>query len=287
MFTRDSAGWRRIWSAVELLAAVAVDDHQLTVEDVATLRELHLREVASQRLAPTRLQVDVVPVDVGEGTESVVLRLVGPVVPLRQLLAGEGELWLDRRLQRQGHRPILVPTPSSLADVANPPANCDLVVIGGGILGLAVARELLDRRPDASLCVLEREDRLAAHQTSHSSGVIHAGIYYEPGSLKARLCVEGARLLYAYCEERGIEARKDGKLIVATDQGELARLDELAAARRGQPGSRPAEGRAERDRRDRAARPRGRCAPFARDRAWSTSPGSRPPTRRTSRRREE
>ena len=120
-----------------------------------------------------------------------------------------------------------MPTPSSLADVANPPANCDLVVIGGGILGLAVARELLDRRPDASLCVLEREDRLAAHQTSHSSGVIHAGIYYEPGSLKARLCVEGARLLYAYCEERGIEARKDGKLIVAADQGELSRLDEL------------------------------------------------------------
>jgi L-2-hydroxyglutarate oxidase len=120
-----------------------------------------------------------------------------------------------------------VPTPSSLADVANPPANCDLVVIGGGILGLAVARELLDRRPDATLCVLEREDRLAAHQTSHSSGVIHAGIYYEPGSLKARLCVEGARLLYAYCEERGIEARKDGKLIVAADQGELGRLDEL------------------------------------------------------------
>ena len=120
-----------------------------------------------------------------------------------------------------------MPTPSSLADVANPPANCDLVVIGGGILGLAVARELLDRRPDATLCVLEREDRLAAHQTSHSSGVIHAGIYYEPGSLKARLCVEGARLLYAYCEERGIEARKDGKLIVAADQGELGRLDEL------------------------------------------------------------
>jgi 2-hydroxyglutarate dehydrogenase len=111
--------------------------------------------------------------------------------------------------------------------VANPPANCDLVVIGGGILGLAVARELLDRRPDATLCVLEREDRLAAHQTSHSSGVIHAGIYYEPGSLKARLCVEGARLLYAYCDERGIEARKDGKLIVAADQGELGRLDEL------------------------------------------------------------
>ena len=108
-----------------------------------------------------------------------------------------------------------------------PPATCDVVVIGGGIVGLAVARELLVRHPDSTLCVLEREDRLAAHQTSHSSGVIHAGIYYAPGSLKARLCVEGARLLYAYCEERGIEARRDGKLVVAADEKEVARLDEL------------------------------------------------------------
>src|SRR3954449_3486344 len=128
--------------------------------------------------------------------------------------------------------------------MADPPASCDVVVIGGGILGLAVARELLIRHPGSSLCVLEREerlaappgcppcggereDRLAAHQTSHSSGVIHAGIYYAPGSLKARLCVEGARLLYPYCEERGIEARRDGKLIVAADERELSRLDEL------------------------------------------------------------
>src|SRR4051812_19653257 len=109
----------------------------------------------------------------------------------------------------------------------DPPRQCDVLVIGGGILGLAVARELLIRHPDSTLCVLEREDRLAAHQTSHSSGVIHAGIYYAPGSLKARLCVEGARLLYAYCNERSIEARRDGKLIVAADEGELARLDEL------------------------------------------------------------
>ncbi|MGH2955748.1 MAG: L-2-hydroxyglutarate oxidase [Solirubrobacterales bacterium] len=108
-----------------------------------------------------------------------------------------------------------------------PPRECDLVVVGGGILGLAVARELLARRPGASLCVLEREPELGAHQTSHSSGVIHAGIYYAPGSLKARLCVEGAAELYAYCEERGIEARRDGKLIVATDEAELERLDEL------------------------------------------------------------
>ena len=111
--------------------------------------------------------------------------------------------------------------------MSEPPRTCDFVVIGGGILGLAVAREMLARHPEASLCVLEREDRLAAHQTSHSSGVIHAGIYYAPGSLKARLCVEGARLLYAYCEEAGIETRRNGKLIIATEEAELSRLDEL------------------------------------------------------------
>jgi 2-hydroxyglutarate dehydrogenase len=111
--------------------------------------------------------------------------------------------------------------------MSEPPRTADFVVVGGGILGLAVARELLDRHPEASLCVLERENRLGAHQTSHSSGVIHAGIYYAPGSLKARLCVEGARLLYAYCDDRGIEARRNGKLIVAADEGELDGLDEL------------------------------------------------------------
>ena len=111
--------------------------------------------------------------------------------------------------------------------MAGPPRTSDIVVIGGGILGLAVAREVLARHPDSSLCVLEREDRLAAHQTSHSSGVIHAGIYYLPGSLKARLCVEGARLLYAYCDEHGLEARRSGKLLIATEASELPRLDEL------------------------------------------------------------
>jgi (S)-2-hydroxyglutarate dehydrogenase len=111
--------------------------------------------------------------------------------------------------------------------MAEAPRTADFVVIGGGILGLAVARELLVHHPDASLCVLEREERLAAHQTSHSSGVIHAGIYYAPGSLKARLCVEGSRLLYAYCDEHGIEARRNGKLIIAADESELSGLDEL------------------------------------------------------------
>src|SRR5690242_19274313 len=111
--------------------------------------------------------------------------------------------------------------------MGEPPRTADFVVIGGGIVGLAVARELLNRHPDSRLCVLEREDRLAAHQTSHSSGVIHAGIYYAPGSLKSRLCVEGARLLYEYCDEHRIEARREGKLIIAAEEAELPRLDEL------------------------------------------------------------
>jgi 2-hydroxyglutarate dehydrogenase len=110
---------------------------------------------------------------------------------------------------------------------ANPPAECDLVVVGGGILGMAVARELLERRPGAKLAVLESENAIGRHQTGRSSGVIHAGIYYEPGSLKARLCVEGARELYAYCEEREIPHEHTGKLVVAADESELGRLDEL------------------------------------------------------------
>jgi (S)-2-hydroxyglutarate dehydrogenase len=106
-------------------------------------------------------------------------------------------------------------------------ASTDVVVVGAGILGLAVARELRIRNPDLSLCVLEREPVIGFHQTSHNSGVIHAGIYYAPGSLKAELCVEGARDLYDFCERRGIPYERCGKLIVALDGDELGRLDEL------------------------------------------------------------
>ena len=77
------------------------------------------------------------------------------------------------------------------------------------------------------MCVLEREAEIGTHQTGHNSGVIHAGVYYVPGSLKARLCVEGAREMYAYCEQRGIAHERCGKVIVATDASELDRLDEL------------------------------------------------------------
>jgi (S)-2-hydroxyglutarate dehydrogenase len=101
------------------------------------------------------------------------------------------------------------------------------VVVGAGILGLAVARELLLRRPQIHLVVLEKEDAIAQHQTGHNSGVIHSGIYYAPGSLKARLCKEGQQLLYAYLDERGIEYERCGKVIVASSKEELPRLEEL------------------------------------------------------------
>lgn len=103
------------------------------------------------------------------------------------------------------------------------------MVVGAGIVGLAVAREWLSRQPQDSVAVLERESGPAQHQTGHNSGVIHGGIYYVPGSLKARLCVEGARLMYDYCDEHAIPYERCGKLIVAVDSGELSRLDDLEA----------------------------------------------------------
>lgn len=110
---------------------------------------------------------------------------------------------------------------------ATAPQRCELAVVGGGILGLAVARELGQRHPKASLCVLERERQIAAHQSGHSSGVIHSGLYYTPGSLKSRLCVQGARELYAYCEQHGIAHRRCGKVILAVRREEIPRLQEL------------------------------------------------------------
>jgi 2-hydroxyglutarate dehydrogenase len=95
--------------------------------------------------------------------------------------------------------------------------DCDVAVVGGGILGLATAVELQRRRPDARIVVLERGDDVGGGQTTTNSGVIHSGIYYEPGSLKARLCVEGARLMYEFCESHGIRAARCGKVMVATD----------------------------------------------------------------------
>src|SRR5215510_6452059 len=108
----------------------------------------------------------------------------------------------------------------------------DVAVVGAGIVGLAVAREIVARRPAAKVIVIDKASAVAKHQTGHNSGVIHAGIYYTPGSLKAQLCVEGARELYEFCDEHGIAYERCGKLIIALNEAELPRLDELE--RRGQ-----------------------------------------------------
>src|ERR671930_2625578 len=101
----------------------------------------------------------------------------------------------------------------------------DVALAGGGIVGLATARALALR--GRGVVVLERERKLGEHQTTHNSGVIHAGIYYAPGSLKARLCVEGAAAPYEYCADNGIEAPRCGKLVVAVRPADVPRLDEL------------------------------------------------------------
>jgi L-2-hydroxyglutarate oxidase len=103
---------------------------------------------------------------------------------------------------------------------------CDVAVVGGGVVGLATALRLL-QHARVDLAVLEAEDRVAAHQTGHNSGVVHSGIYYKPGSLKAKLCVEGREALYAFCAERGVRHEKCGKVIVAATPEELPRLDAI------------------------------------------------------------
>src|SRR5262245_21891274 len=103
----------------------------------------------------------------------------------------------------------------------------DVAIIGAGIVGLATGRALLRRYPRLRLAVLEKEPAIARHQTGHNSGVIHSGLYYAPGSLKARLCVEGAAALTRFCDERGIPYQRCGKVVVATMADELPRLEEL------------------------------------------------------------
>jgi L-2-hydroxyglutarate oxidase LhgO len=113
-------------------------------------------------------------------------------------------------------------------------------VVGGGIIGAAVARRLLELRPDAQVTLLEKEDRLAAHQTGRNSGVVHAGLYYLPGSLKALLCRRGVHLLKDFCVEKGIAYDEIGKVLVALDAEEEQRLDGIAERARanGVPGIR-------------------------------------------------
>lgn len=106
--------------------------------------------------------------------------------------------------------------------------DVDVLVVGGGIVGLATARALARGRPGLSVRVLEKESEVGRHQTGHNSGVLHSGLYYRPGSNKARLCVEGRREMLEFCDERGIPIRVTGKLVIATTSSEEERLDDLA-----------------------------------------------------------
>lgn len=115
-----------------------------------------------------------------------------------------------------------------------------VAVVGGGILGVAIARQIIKTHPGASVTLFEKEDRLAAHQTGRNSGVVHAGLYYEPGSHKAVLCRRGVGLLEQFCAERGLRRIACGKVLVALDDVERARLDniEKRALANGVPGVR-------------------------------------------------
>src|SRR5579864_2095414 len=108
-----------------------------------------------------------------------------------------------------------------------PDSRYNVIVIGGGIVGLAIAREITRRFPRTKLLLLEKESHIAQHQSGHNSGVIHSGVYYQPGSLKARLCVTGAAAMVDFCREHGIPHNVCGKVIVATRPEELPRLDGL------------------------------------------------------------
>jgi L-2-hydroxyglutarate oxidase len=103
----------------------------------------------------------------------------------------------------------------------------DVIIVGGGIVGLAVALEITRRFPSLRLLLVEKEDGVGRHQSGRNSGVIHSGVYYKPGSLKAKLCVEGARAMVEFCREHGIPCQVCGKVIVATQEEEFPRLEEL------------------------------------------------------------
>jgi (S)-2-hydroxyglutarate dehydrogenase len=105
--------------------------------------------------------------------------------------------------------------------------NYDIAIVGGGIVGLATAHALLRQFPECTLAVIEKESQLAQHQSGRNSGVIHSGVYYQKGSLKAKLCVEGGRLLSQFCEERSIPSKRCGKVIVAEDSSQVPALDRL------------------------------------------------------------
>src|SRR5919106_1216921 len=103
----------------------------------------------------------------------------------------------------------------------------DLTIIGGGIIGLATAMQIIEAHPRIKLLLLEKESQIAEHQTGHNSGVIHSGLYYRPGSIKARTCVAGRKALIEFCDQNSVPYEICGKIVVATSTEEIPRLEEL------------------------------------------------------------
>src|SRR5580658_4509693 len=122
---------------------------------------------------------------------------------------------------------LRMPGAITCSAVSDDQQSYDLAVVGAGIVGLAVAREYLRRRPGARLIVIDKEQTVGFHQTGHNSGVIHSGVYYKPGSLKARLCVQGAAAMVEFCREHGVPHKVCGKVVVATREDEIPPLEEL------------------------------------------------------------
>ena len=133
---------------------------------------------------------------------------------------------------------------------AMPDQAFDIVIIGGGIVGLSTAMHATRTLPQLRLLLVEKEDAVARHQSGHNSGVIHSGIYYKPGSLKAKFCVEGAAAMVEFCREHNLPHEICGKVIVATSEEEIPRLQGVARARTGQRPCRIAPAAARRGARD-------------------------------------
>src|SRR5512145_1183068 len=138
----------------------------------------------------------------------------GPVASEARTGAPPRRWWASRHIGQVGRAIAFV------GDYNTSAMTYDIAIIGGGIVGLATARALLEQTPSLKLVLCEKESELGRHQTGHNSGVIHSGIYYKPGSFKARLCVEGARLMVEFCEAHGIRVDRCGKVIVATSAEE-------------------------------------------------------------------